>query len=389
MTGNALRIGIDISTLLNHGTDIGAGRYIINLVQNLLQIDRKNTYILTGRYTSESHLEIAYNFKKDFKDSKIELKLFNISQKKLDLWNRLKFPPLELMGFRADLLHCPDYLIPPTMNKNIILTIHDLAFVRFPQFNFDWFIKKYTREVKKNAHISRKIIADSASTKNDIIRFFKIAPAKVEVIYLAADSIFKKLPEKDKDKNVLKKYKINKKYILSVGTIEPRKNFITLIKAFNHIKQKKADFNYKLVITGRTGWKSEATYLERENSPYRDDILFIGRIPDKDLVQIYNQAELFIYPSLFEGFGLPPLEAMSCGLPVIASDTSSLKEVIGDAGILTTAGDESKLKKQILHVLENEEIKEELKRKSFIRAKIFSWEETAQKTLDIYNKTIS
>jgi len=389
MTGNALRIGIDISTLLNHGTDIGAGRYIINLVQNLLQIDRKNTYILTGRYTSESHLEIAYNLKKDFKDSKIELKLFNISQKKLDLWNRLKFPPLELMGFRADLLHCPDYLIPPTMNKNIILTIHDLAFVRFPQFNFDWFIKKYTREVKKNAHISRKIIADSASTKNDIISFFKINPVKVEVVYLAADSLFKKLPEKEKDKNVLKKYKINKKYILSVGTIEPRKNFITLIKAFNHIKQKKADFNYKLVITGRTGWKSEATYLERENSPYRDDILFTGRVPDKDLVQIYNQAELFIYPSLFEGFGLPPLEAMSCGLPVIASYTSSLKEVIGNAGILTTAGDESKLKKQILYVLENEEIKKELKRKSLIRAKNFSWEETAQKTLDIYNKTIS
>jgi len=385
MTGNALRIGIEISSLLNHGADIGSGRYIINLVRNLLQNDRKNTYILTGRYTSESHLEIAYNLKKDFKDSKIEFKFFSVSRKKLDLWSRLKFPPLELLGFKADLLHCPDYLIPPTMNKNIILTIHDLAFVRFPQFNFDWFIKKYTREVKKNAHISRKIIADSASTKNDIIKFFKINPAKVEVVYLAADSIFKKLPEKNKNKNVLKKYKINEKYILSVGTIEPRKNFITLIKAFNHIKQKKADFNYKLVVAGRTGWKSEATYLERENSPYRDDILFTGRVPDQDLVQIYNQAELFVYPSLFEGFGLPPLEAMSCGLPVIASDTSSLKEVIGNAGILTTAGDESKLKKQILHVLENKEIKEELKRKSLIQAKKFSWEKTATKTLAIYN----
>ncbi|MFZ3386847.1 MAG: glycosyltransferase family 1 protein [Candidatus Hydromicrobium sp.] len=389
MTGNIFRIGIDISTLLNHGPDIGAVRYIINLIRNLLKIDKENTYILTGRYTSARYLEIAYNLKKDFKNNKIELKFFSVSQKKLDLWNRLKFPPLELMGFKADILHCPDYLIPPTLNKNIVLTIHDLAFVRFPEFNFDWFIKKYTREVNKNAQISRKIIADSASTKNDIIRFFKINPAKVEVVYLAADSIFKKLPEKEKDINVLKKYKINKKYILSVGTIEPRKNFITLIKAFNHIKQKKADFSYKLVIAGRTGWKSEATYLERENSPYRDDILFIGRVPDKDLVQIYNQAELFVYPSLFEGFGLPPLEAMSCGLPVIASDTSSLKEVIGNAGILVTAGDESKLKKQILHVLENEEIKEELKGKSLIRAKKFSWEETAQKTINLYYKIIS
>lgn len=385
MTGNIFRIGIDISTLLNHGPDIGAGRYIINLVRNLLEIDNKNTYVLTGRYTSTEYLEIAYNLKKDFENNKIELKFYRTPQKKLDLWNRLKFPPIEFLGFKADILHCPDYLIPPTLNKNIVLTIHDLAFVRFPQFNFDWFIKKYTGEVKKNAQISKKIIADSKSTKNDIVKFFKIDPSRIGVVYLAADDLFIKLPEKDKNKNVLKKYKINKKYILSVGTIEPRKNFITLIKAFNHIKQIKADFSYKLVIAGRTGWKSGATYLERENSPYRDDILFIGRVPDKDLVQIYNQAELFVYPSLFEGFGLPPLEAMSCGLPVIASDTSSLKEVIGNAGILVTAGDESKLKKQILHVLENEEIKEELKGKSLIRAKKFSWEETARKTLEIYH----
>ena len=389
MTGNIFRIGIDISTLLNHGPDIGAGRYIINLVRNLLEIDNKNTYVLTGRYTSTEYLEIAYNLKKDFENNKIELKFYRTPQKKLDLWNRLKFPPIEFLGFKADILHCPDYLIPPTLNKNIVLTIHDLAFLRFPEFNFDWFIKKYAREVKKNAQISKKIIADSKSTKNDIVRFFKIDPAKVEVVYLAADDLFIKLPEKEKDKNVLKKYKINKKYILSVGTIEPRKNFITLIKAFNLIKQKKTGTDYKLVIAGRTGWKSEATYEEREKSPYREDILFTGRVPDKDLVQIYNQAELFVYPSLFEGFGLPPLEAMSCGLPVIASDTSSLKEVVGDAGILVTAGDESKLKKQILHVLENKEIKEELKGKSLIRAKKFSWEETAQKTINLYYKIIS
>jgi len=385
MTGNIFRIGIDISTLLNHGPDIGAGRYIINLVRNLLEIDNKNTYVLTGRYTSTRYLEIAYNLKKDFKNNKIELKFYGTPQKKLDLWNRFKFPPIEFLGFKADILHCPDYLIPPTLNKNIVLTIHDLAFIRFPEFNFDWFIKKYTGEVKKNARISKRVIADSESTKNDIVRFFKIDPAKVEVVYLAADSIFKKLPEKEKDISVLKKYKINKKYILSVGTIEPRKNFITLIEAFNHIKQKKADFSYKLVIAGRTGWKSEATYLERENSPYRDDILFIGRVPDKDLVQIYNQAELFVYPSLFEGFGLPPLEAMSCGLPVMASDSSSLKEVVGDAGILVPSEDHREISRQILYVLKNEKIKNKLKEKSLKQAQKFSWEKTARKTLVIYH----
>ncbi|OFW63144.1 MAG: hypothetical protein A2Z35_05275, partial [Actinobacteria bacterium RBG_19FT_COMBO_36_27] len=250
------------------------------------------------------------------------------------LWNRFRFPAIEFLGFKADVFHCPDYLVPPTLNRKIVLTIHDLAFIRFPEFNFDWFIKKYTGEVKKNARISKKIIADSESTRNDIVNFFGIDPLKVEVIYLAADDIFRKLSEKEKNMDVLKKYQIDKKYILSVGTIEPRKNFAALIRTFNNIKKTKIGSDYKLVIVGRTGWKSEATYKEKENSPYSDDILFTGRVADQDLIQLYNWAELFVYPSFFEGFGLPPLEAMNCGLPVIAFDTSSLKEVVGDAGIL-------------------------------------------------------
>ncbi|MFA5014103.1 MAG: glycosyltransferase family 1 protein, partial [Actinomycetota bacterium] len=334
MTGSILRIGIDISTLLNHGPDIGAGRYIINLIRSLLRIDKKNTYVLTGRYISGKYLPEIYDLKSRYPDSKIKLDLYGTTSKKLKLWDKIRFPLLELRGFKADIFHCPDYLIPPTMNKNIILTVHDLAFIRFPEFNFDWFIKKYTGEIKRYARISKKIIADSDSTRNDIVNFLGIDPARVEVVYLAADDIFRKLTEKEKSMDVLKKYQIDNKYILSVGTIEPRKNFAALIRFFNNIKKSKTGSGYKLVIVGRTGWKSEATYQERENSPYSDDILFTGRITDKDLVQLYNWAELFVYPSLFEGFGLPPLEAMSCGLPVIAYSTSSLKEIIGDAGKL-------------------------------------------------------
>lgn len=388
MTDKILRIGIDISTLLNHGPDIGAGRYILNLLKNLLKIDKKNTYVLTGRYITEKHISHVYDIKKSFNSSSIELKLYKTSKKKLALWDRLRFPPLEFMGFKADMLHCPDYLIPPTLSRNIILTIHDLSFIRFPEFNFDWFIKKYTRDVRRNAHTSKKIIADSQSTKNDIVKFFKINPGKVDIVYLAADKIFKNLVPDEINKNIPKKYRITKKYILSVGTIEPRKNFITLIKAFNNLRQKKESFDYQLVIAGRTGWKSEATYRERDSSPFREDILFIGRIPDSDLVQIYNQAELFVYSSLFEGFGLPPLEAMSCGLPIVAFDNSSLKEVIGDSGILVPSGNDAGMEKQILYVLNNREIRSILKKKSITRSNRFSWSETAGKTLNIYYKAI-
>ncbi len=177
-----MKIGIDISTILNHGTDIGSGRYIFNLIKNLLEIDHEDTFIFTGRYTTDKYLsaiqklDVYHNLSNK---NKVEFKLFKTSQKKLDLWNRLRFPPIELLGFKADLLHCPDFLIPPTLNKNIVLTIHDLAFIRYPEFNFEWFIKKYTKEVTRNAKNAKKIIADSQSTKNDIIQFLKINPEKI------------------------------------------------------------------------------------------------------------------------------------------------------------------------------------------------------------------
>ena len=378
-----MRIGIDISTVLNHGQDIGAGRYIINLLKGLFEIDKENTYILAGRYITSEHLPAIYNLKSNYPDSKIKFKLYGTTQRKLNLWNRLRLP-IELSGFNADLLHCPDFLIPPTLNKNIILTIHDLSFIRFPQFNFPWFVKKYTIEVKRNAKRAKKIIAVSQSTKDDIVSFLDISPDKVSVTYEAADTFFRKLSSKEKKKEVLEKYSIAKKYILSVGTIEPRKNFTTLIKAFNIVKKRNVGFDYKLVIAGRTGWKSEATYTEREASPYKDDILFIGRVSDEDLLQIYNQAELFVFPSVFEGFGLPVLEAMSCGLPVISSNCSSLKEIAGNVGILVTPDDCREISKQISYILKNEKTKEELKKKSLIQAKKFSWAKTAKKTLDVY-----
>jgi len=383
MIKDALRIGIDISSLLNHGPDIGAGRYIFNLVKNLVTEDKENTYVLTGRYETKEYLNIINNLREEF-NGRVDFKLIKTSHKKLELWDKLRFPPLELTGFDADIFHCPDYLVPPTINKNIIITIHDLAFIRYPQFNFDWFIKKYTKLVRKNALRAKRIIADSLSTKNDIVRFFKINPDKIDVIYLAAESSFKKLNDNEKDINSLIKHGIDRKYILSVGTIEPRKNFITLIKVFNLIKENEAAANLKLVIAGRTGWKSEDTYAERERSPYRKDILFTGRIPDSELIQIYNQAEIFVYPSIFEGFGLPPLEAMSCGLPIIASDTSSLKEVVGDSGILVKPENEYELARNILDVLRNKELKEKLTKKSLLKAKKFSWQKTATRTLEIY-----
>jgi len=388
MTDNKkLKIGLEVSSLINHGQDIGAGRYILNLVRSLLNIDKINSYILFGTHTDTRYLDLAFNLGRGLPDKRITFRFTKIPEKCMKVHEKLRFPPIEFMGFKADVFHCMDYKIPPTFNKNIVLTVHDLAFMRFPEFNFEWFIKKYSRMVSKNIICSRKVLASSESTAKDILKFYGTDPEKVEPIHLAACPVFKKFEPGEIEKTAVSKFGIKGPYILSVGTIEPRKDFVTLIKAYNIARGKKPGPFPKLVIAGRTGWKSEATYDEHRLSPFKDDIIFTGRVSDQELVQLYNQAELFVCTSLFEGFGFPPLEAMSCGLPVICSDSSSIVEVVDDAGILVPPGDVAGFADNILKILSDTGLKERLSLDSLKRAEKFSWEETAKKTLEVYKST--
>ncbi|MFC2159567.1 glycosyltransferase family 4 protein [Actinomycetota bacterium] len=385
MTDNKkLRIGLEVSSLINHGQDIGAGRYILNLVKGLLAIDHENSYLLFGTHTDTKYLDLAYGMGRGLSGKRIDFRFLKVPEMCLKVQDRLGFPPIEFMGFRADVFHCMDYIIPPTFNKNIILTVHDLAFIRYPEFNFDWFIKKYSHMVAKNIINSRKVLASSESTGKDIAKFYDTSPEKVEVVHLAASPVFKKFEPGEIDKVTVSKFGIRGPYILSVGTIEPRKDFVTLIKAYTMARNKKPGLFHKLVIAGRTGWKSEATYNEHKLSPFKDDIIFTDRISDQELVQLYNQADIFVYTSLFEGFGFPPLEAMSCGLPVICSDSSSICEVVGDAGILVKPGDTVGFADNILKALSDDGLIKRLSIDSLKRSEKFSWEQTAKKTLEVY-----
>lgn len=396
-----MKIGIEVSTILNFGTRIGSGRYINNLIKNLLMIENNDDfksiksgsnswdeYVFTGNYTTDENLHIFEDLINSFPQKKISLNFNLISQRQLEKAGQKKFPAIEMKGFKSDILHCPDYIIPPTFNKNIVLTIHDMSFFRFPEFNFEWFVKKYQKMVAQNAKKAKFIIADSLSTKNDIVKYLKTDPSKINVVYLASEDIFKILDEDDIDIKVLQKYGINSNFILSVGTIEPRKNFKTLIRAFDLLKKKYKFKNLKLVIAGKTGWKSEETFDIYNNSKNKENIIFTGEISDYDLVQLYNMASIFVYPSIFEGFGFPVLEAMSCGLPVIASNTSSIPEVLQHPDLLFNPFDEKEICIKMDEILLNDNLNSYVRKQCLINSKKFSWSKTAAETLAVYRNCI-
>jgi glycosyltransferase involved in cell wall biosynthesis len=227
------------------------------------------------------------------------------------------------------------------------------------------------------------IIADSQNTKNDCIKYLGIPEEKIKVIYLAPDSIYQPINNKQEIREqVCKKYNIEFPFILYTGTLEKRKNIPILIKAF--YKLKKMGISHKLLIVGKKGWKYDDIFKTIKTLNLQKDIMFTGYVPKEDLVKFYNLADLFVYPSLYEGFGLPPLEAMACGCPVITSNTSSLPEVVKDAGIMFNPYCVDELVKIMYEVLIDESLRIELSRKGLERAKLFNWRKTAEETWKVY-----
>ncbi|MCP2605311.1 glycosyltransferase family 4 protein, partial [Candidatus Aminicenantes bacterium AH-873-B07] len=228
-----------------------------------------------------------------------------------------------------------------------------------------------------------KVITGSNFSKNDIISNYKINSQKIEVIPYGVSSSFKPIKNEEKIKKVLKKYTVTGEYILTVGRLNPRKNLLSLVKAYNILKKNKK-IPHKLVIVGKEDYNSKETIQFIKKMDCYKDIIFTGFAKDEDLPYLYNGADIFVYPSLFEGVGLPVLEAMSCGVPVITSNTTALKEIIGNAGIAINPFNIDEIAQAIFQIISNEDLKNVYIKKAFERAKEFSWKLTAQRTLKIY-----
>lgn len=372
-----MKIGI-ISEPLNQNLT-GIGNYTYKIISELNKINHNgkiNIYLINSVHTELFR----------YMDELIIRNIFNRVLKTY-LWYPYAIIKLNREKTDLNLIHNPSQI--PTFFKpkqKYVITVHDITPLLFPKEHKSGKSFIYRLLFPRTLKTADKIITVSHNTKQDIINYFKTPDEKIKVIHLAADKKYQPL-NKEIISKFKEKYNLDFPFLLYVGTLEPRKNIPTLIKSI--YKLKKNNLPHKLVIAGKKGWKYKSIFSLIEELDLQNDVIFTGYVPDVDLPALYNAADMFVYPSLYEGFGLPPLEAMACGCPVITSNTSSLPEVVGDAGIMIDPHDVDELAEAIYEVLTNDGLKANMVEKGLDRAKTFSWERTANETfnlyLDVYN----
>lgn len=372
-----MKIGIDARFFGPIGK--GLGRYTEKLIENLERLDRENEYFIFLRQANfDDYIPKNSSFKKVVAD----FRWYSLSE-------QLRFPRL-LKKYDLDLVHFPHFNVPLFYRGKFVVTIHDLILLHFPTVRSStlspiifWFkFLLYRLVIKSAIYRSKKIIAVSEFTKKDILENYKkISPEKIEVTYEACEGDLLQSPYEDS--KILERYDIIKPYIVYVGNAYPHKNLERLAIAFQEVIENKK--NLKLVLVG-----NEDYFYRRLKNFVRDkkinNIVFAGYVPDHDLDTIYFNAEIFIWPSLYEGFGLPPLEAMVGGVPVVSSDHPCMKEILGDSAYYFNGRKKKEMAESIKKILDSEELRNDLIRKGYEQVKKYSWEKMARKTLKIYTK---
>lgn len=372
-------IGIDIRVL---GSEIKSGieEYTENLLTHLLPLDRSIKFKLF--YSSFSRDIKKYDW----------LSLKNVELYKFRIPNRLLFlssglanqPKIDKLIGGADIFFSPHFFLTALSSDcKRITTFHDLSYVHYPELFLlrqrVW--HNFEMNPSWQSRFSDKIISVSQSTKNDLVKTYGIDPAKIEVIYSGISQDMKRPPEEELHKFKVK-HNLPDKFILFLGKLEPRKNISGLVRAFDIVKSKRDFRDLKLVIIGSKGWLYDDIFKEIENSNYRDHIVLKSFISDQERKFYYSLAQVFVYPSLFEGFGFPPLEAMACSTPVIVSNSSSLPEIVGNAGLLVKPNAIDEIADLISLVLTDRKLKDQIALIGYNRSTFFNWNKAAEKTLN-------
>ncbi|MEY7999350.1 glycosyltransferase family 4 protein [Clostridium sp. Mt-5] len=371
-----MKIAVDARGI-NWYKGTGIGTYTEKILKFMIKNHMENFYNI---YWSGNNYK---NFRQD------NTKIIMASKRQHRFFEQYYFPT-NLKKETVDIYHIPQNGIGISENISCkkIVTIHDLIPYVLPETVGKGYLGKFLKEMPNIINLADGIITVSNCSKKDILKFFPIDENKIFITPLAADDKYKPL-EKDKCKHAIKiKYNIENPFILYIGGFSPRKNVSSLITAFSKV-HKNLDRNYDLIIVGSN--KDDLDMLKNLSTDLniKENVKFTGFVEEKMLPVFYNACDTFIYPSLYEGFGLPPLEAMSCGTPVITSDVSSIPEVVGDGGILINPFDIKSLMYSIEALLNDESIREELSLKALKQASKFSWEKTSENTINAYNKILN
>jgi len=367
-------IGYEASAL--QGRKSGVGYYTENMLASVMRAAPQHRYMLF------SNRDMREGWKQLASETVHSERLFPVRA----VWMQAVLPGT-LRRVQPDLCHFTNYLAPLAMSCPYIVTVYDMTVFITPRLHR---FKKLVLDRTLIPRVARKagaIITVSNSARKDILRYLKVPKEKVRVVMGAASPAFHPITDPALLEAVRARHGLHKPYILYVGTIEPRKNLPRLVLAFANLK--KRGLPHKLVIVGQSGWHTEPIYAEIERLGLKSEVIFTGYVPFEDLPAIYTMAEAMAFPSLYEGFGLPVIEAMACGTPVVTSRSSSLIEVAGDAGLLVDPLSVEELEDALHRVLNDPALRADMRHMGLERASNLTWEHTAQATLEVYDKVLA
>ncbi|MFZ5918584.1 MAG: glycosyltransferase family 4 protein [Chloroflexota bacterium] len=383
-----MRIGIDFTAAARQGG--GIGRLTRNIVGALAAIDHENDYRLfvaagRGRDAEWQVGSLGAAFQGAGQPN-FRLRNVPLSDHALAVaWHRLRLPLMvELFVGPVHLFHSPDFTLPPVLGARTLVTVHDLSFLRLPACFPDGLRRYLEAAVPRAVRRAHHVIADSHHTRRDLIQLLDIPAEKISVIHAGVEPRFHPMTGRDALEAVRRRYNLPQRFILSVGTVQPRKNYARLIEAFALSSSHFSTGHWDLVIAGGRGWLYEQLFERVEQLGLKDRVHWVGFVDDADLPALYNLTELFVFPSLYEGFGLPPLEAMACGVPVICSDVSSLPEVAAQAALMVDPLDVEGLAAAMQQGLEDQALRAALVARGLQRAATFTWPQAAERLRQVY-----
>lgn len=385
-----LKVVVDATPLLPKPS--GVGFYVYNVIRALHALQKQDNFELGIVY--QPSLKNWIQGQLLFPETLIQYPNRYLLPLPVRVTNLLATFPNPLLTYfeqkmgAPDIMHGTNYAVYPCQKSLKIMNIYDLSFIKYPNY-VNSIVRTYTQRVKQSLKWTDLILTISESSKQDIVHYLNVAPERIFVTPLASryDSTSLTMDLREQTLKTVN-YDFSKPYILFVSTIEPRKNILALIAAFNRLKQQ-YKIEHQLVLIGQKGWKYQSIFAAIEHSPWKDEIHHLNYLPDEIVALFYQKADVFAYPSHYEGFGLPVLEAMTLGSPVVTSNTSSLPEVAGDAALLIEPNDVISLAEALLQVITNSQLRDVLIKKGKERAKLYSWENTAKATLQAYKTLIS